>query len=441
MAWVSPKVDTARCARVLSRAVRIPTVSGGSYTPFSQLMKLLEESYPTLFSLSTVQNVDEDGVLIYIRGARNDQPFLLIGHLDVVPIDVASAHEWVHGPFSGDIADGCVWGRGTLDMKGHVITMLEAADSLLQTGWRPSREVCFALSFNEEIHGNGAHKMCHILKAMGFFPALLLDEGGGVSGEQAGRRRPIARVGVCEKGRALVTMTASGQVGLASRPGRQTAPEKLARAAAYLDTHRFPPRLCDTVARMYQVMAPCVSMPWRLFYRRPKLFWPLLLLEKNDNARVLTRTCITWTVARAGVQQSSLPSEAIFRYDCRILPGQTVDDIKKKFDRAVKHSRAKIKLTYEALAEPRRSSPVSGESWDALTTAISIRFPDAMVLPCLTGGNSDGRHYEEITRNIYHFSPFRLTAQERAAIHGVNEKLRVELLEDAIVFFQLLLQA
>ena len=234
----NPRVDGAHAARTLSMAVTHQTISPqepkeNDLTPFLQLQEGLREAYPTLFSAAHVQTVAGGSLLMLLPGAQKARPLLFLSHLDVTPVEEETQSLWTEPPFSGAMAQGYVWGRGAFEGKGRLIALCEAAESLLQNGWRPSADVWFAFSQDAEVFGSSAKQMCRILQAQGVEPAFILDGGGAVEGR-------FAKVGVAEKGYADITLSITGEGGYAARPDSPTDLEKLMLAAA-----RAAPPPCD----------------------------------------------------------------------------------------------------------------------------------------------------------------------------------------------------
>lgn len=441
MQRLTPLVDTEHAAQTLSRAIMQKTVTGET-AAFLRLHRHLADAYPLLFKTAYVQVVDECGLLMHLSGSQSCHSLLFTGHLDVSPVCPETEDDWEFPPFAGVRSDGFVWGRGALDMKGHLICLMEAAEGLLATGWKPEGDIWFALSCNAETRGDCAQQMFRILKAQGVQPALILDEGSGVVDGRLGMDVPMALIGVAEKGHANFTLTCKTDGGKGSYPPRKTALSRVLRSARVLDRRslgRF--RLSEPVSRMLQVLAPHLKGSWRFAAAHPVLGKPLLrcLCRKDDISRALTHTTLAMTQAHGSASANTLPRKASVTFNCRIVPGETAEKIKKRLEHRVIGS--KVKLTMTAPADPSAVSPCSGPAWDALTTAVSVWFPQALAVPYLMPGAGGARRYEGLGDAIYRFSPFRLSVQEQAGIHNINERISLENLEIGIRFFQQMLQA
>jgi carboxypeptidase PM20D1 len=185
-----------------------------------------------------------------------------MGHLDVVPIVPGTEAQWSHPPFAGDIADGHVWGRGTLDDKSSVIAVLEAVEKLAGEGYRPRRTIYLAFGHDEEVGGpEGAAKVVEALAARGVTHfAFVADEGGAVGqGLVPGIDKPTALIGVAEKGYLNLRLTVAGEGGHSSTPPAETNVGILSRAVARLEATPFPARLEGAARDMFDYLGPEMS--------------------------------------------------------------------------------------------------------------------------------------------------------------------------------------
>lgn len=441
MERLTPKVDVEHAAQALSMALMQKTTPGET-SAFLRLHRILGEAYPLLFKTAYVQVVEEYGLLLHISGCQSGQSLLFTGHLDVAPVCPETREDWEFPPFAGTRSDGCVWGRGALDMKGHLICLMEAAESLLATGWRPEGDIWFALSCNAETRGSCAQQMFRILKAQGVHPAFILDEGSGVIDGQLGIEVPMALIGIGEKGHANFTLSCKTEGGRGSYPPRRTALSRVIRCAKALDRQRLGRfRLSPAVRQMLLAVAPHLKQPWRFAAAHPRLCSPLTnrLLSRSDVTRALTHTTLAVTMAQGSSAPNTLPRRASVTFNCRIAPGETAEKVKKRLENALRDPQ--VTLTMAAPADPSGLSPCQGPAWDALVTAISIWFPQALAVPYLMPGAGGARRYEGLSDAVYRFSPFRLREDEQAGIHSVNERISLDNLETGIQFFQQMLQA
>lgn len=415
-----------RIARALSLAVQKPTVSGGSAAPFLELHTVLRELFPLVFSRGAWECVNERALLGRVAGHGEGQPLLFLSHMDVFPI--RAADRWTAAPFSGEIRDGFVYGRGTVDMKGHLIALLTAAEALLAQGYEPKSDWWFAFSCDEEIRGGSMRRMQQMLEERNVRPAFVLDEGGSVTELPTLCDRPAALIGIAEKGRMCFTLTSDGERSV----------EALFHAADRLLHMRFLPRICPVTGQMLTALSGemtgfqrfCASHPGRLQNRF------LRKLEHTVYGRAISRTQLKVSALTGDALRGE---EAAVTFQCSVLPGEKTAELLKRIERVTGDGR--LLVTVDVMDEPSLVSPTRGTAWDALTTALQVHFPGVTIAPYLLTGASDARRMEPLCPNIYRFSPFLLPPEELQREHGVDERISIENLVRGTGFFKQMLMA
>ncbi len=431
----TPRVDGAHAAQVLRMAIEHKTIpvkdpEEAALKPFLALQEGLRAAYPALFSAAHDQVVAGGSLLILLPGAQKARPLLFLGHFDVPPVEEEELSLWTYPPFDGADGQGFVWGRGAFKGKGRLIALCEAAESLLKNGWRPSTDIWFAFSQDAGICGSSAKQMCRILQAQGVEPAFILDGGGAVEGG-------FAYIGVAEKGYADITLSIVGEGGHADDAKPPTDLEKLLWAAANISRHPMKPRLCQPVEWMLKAKAAHLP-PIRRFMATHPSFFLRILWESSILKNAEYRSTVVPVHVKASEVGGMLARQTSVTYHCRILPGDTVEDV-------IAHLRdtvgflGDIRLTVLGAERPSGLSPATGPAWEALATAIQILYPQAAPVPCLYPGTTDARCYEELGGNIYRFSPFRVGDGEGP--RSFNERISLENLELGIQFYQQMLQA
>ena len=275
-----PNPDPKRAeayARTLSRMLQYETVSVAETNQREKFLgfhKLLEELFPLVHRHLEKTEIDGN-LLFYWKGKRHDKPIVLMSHQDVVPAEGV----WEHGPFSGDIADGKVWGRGASDTKCSVMAFFQAVEELLADGYEPENDVYLSSSCTEEWGGGGCPKLVAFLEKRGVRPWLVVDEGGGIITEPIGGiEGNFAMVGVFEKGKADVRFTAHSNGGHASAPRKNSPAARLADFIHYIEHHRvFRRKMPPEVAAMFKALSPYASFPLKLVFGNLWLFRPVLL--------------------------------------------------------------------------------------------------------------------------------------------------------------------
>lgn len=433
----------------LAEALRAPTLSVSTEAPtataaFRQLHEQLRQQFPRVFAALQVEVVNDFSLLMTWPGAdRAAAPALLIAHLDVVPVEPGTEALWTYPPFAGVIADGFVWGRGTLDDKASVLAQLEAAESLLAVSWQPPRDVIFAFGHDEEIGGQqGAAAMAALLAERGVMAEFVLDEGGAVTeGIVPGIDRPVATLMTGEKGYASFRLSARAEGGHSSTPPRETAVGRLARAVARVQDQPLPPRLTAPIIAMLESQAP--HLPWttRMAIANRWLFAPLIkrIFDRTDVTRALVRTTTAPTVIQGGVKDNILPSEAHALINFRLLPGDSAASVLAHLQDMIADDGIQIEAGPFS-SPPSRVSATSGAAFRRLAEATTEVFPTAVISTGLVVGATDARHYDAVAAERFNFAPMRITPDDLKRIHGHNERIAVEDYPPMIRFYQSLLQ-
>ncbi len=434
-------VDGQNVAERLGLAVQQRTIS--YHEPekmdgnaFLGLHRLFQTLYPQVHAKLTREIINDYSLLFTWEGKDPSlKPIMLTSHLDVVPADESPEGGWTHPPFSGVVADGYVWGRGTLDIKSGVIGILEAVEYLLKQGFQPERTVYLGFGHDEEIGGErGAKAIAELLNSRGVQLGSLLDEGGSViDGFLPGVDRQVGVIGISEKGYISLKFTVEMDGGHSSMPAQETAIGVLSRAIASLELNPMPPHL-EVIEFLMSYLGSALPFTQRLLFANTWLFGGLLkkkLAEANLlNAAIRTTTAPT--IFNAGMKDNILPAKAEAVVNFRILPG---DDLRTVYEMVLERiNDERVKVT------PYQGETLEGESgWDPspvadtdsayylrLARLTKEAFPDALVAPYLVLGGTDARHYGLVTPNALRFTPILMTKEGLASVHGVNEKLSLK---------------
>lgn len=419
----------------LRELLGIRTVGTAESDRFIETVRRL---YPLIDERLELEIVDGYTMLFRWPGKASDAPSVLMAHYDVVP---ATDDGWEHPPFAaevtGDGDDRVIWGRGTLDDKGALVAVLEAVEDALGHGFVPANDIWLSFGHDEETFGTGALRAVDLLESRGVRAALVLDEGGAiVEGVFPGVTRPVAVVGVAEKGIATVTMTVTQQGGHASTPPPVPATVRLARAVDRLNAHPFPARLTEAVRGMNRVMGREAQGRIGVAFRRMGGFAPFvtrLYGRLSDETRAITRTTAVVTMIDAGHAPNALPERAVATINVRILPGDTCETVLAHIRAAVADDRVAVELVHGV--DPSVASPASGPAWDLIERTILEQHPGIVVTPYLMLGATDSRHFLRISEHVYRFSPFEMSADERTGLHAMNERIGVRTFLDGVEFY------
>jgi len=425
------QLDSAGAIGRFAAAIRIPTVSEEDSArrdprQFAALHQLFDSGFPALRTRLTREAVNQYSLLYRWPGADSGAAaVLLAAHQDVVPADPA---RWSHAPFSGAIAGGFVWGRGTLDDKIAVLGVLEAVNALAAEGFRPRRTLYLAFGHDEELGGDaGAAAIAALLRTRHVALETVLDEGGAIlQGVVPGVAVPVATVGVAEKGSVTLALTAHGAGGHSSMPPRRTAIGALSQAIDRLERDQFPARLDGASLGLFDAVGPEMAWPYRVLFANLWLFRPAVLraLTSAPSTAAAVRTTIAPTTLQAGIKENVLAPTARALVNLRILPGETVASVAERVRRVVDDSTVTVSIVGRG-DEPSPVSPVDTAPYRALATAIRQVYPTAIAAPFLVVGATDARHYSSLTRNVYRFAPLPLTNADLDRLHGVDERIAI----------------
>jgi len=444
------KIDLTSSAARLARAITFKTISHDDPVDFDKhafegLHIFLGQAFPRVHAQLEKETVGGWSLLYTWTGSDDSlKPIVLMGHLDVVPVVAGTEGDWVQDPFGGVIVDGMLYGRGTLDDKGSVMAILEAAELLLAESVRPKRTIYFAFGHDEETGGfNGATAIAALLSSRGVEAEFVLDEGGAVvSGAFPGLDVPVATVGVAEKGYLSVELSVETEGGHSSRPPDETAIGILSGAIHRLETRQMSGGLGPLVKNMLNHIGPEMDFGMRAVLANRWLFSPLVESQLGNSPMMsaFLRTTTAPTIFTAGEKDNVLPPGATATVNFRILPGETREDIVEHVTKVVNDDRVKIRPLMEAGNDPTKVSPSEGWAFETIAQSIREVLPEVVVSPYLVLASTDARHYEMISGNIYRYSPMEVGTEDLARIHGTNERLSLENYGRMIHFYHRLIQ-
>jgi carboxypeptidase PM20D1 len=449
----APQVAVAKAAAErLAGAIRIPTISAEDAATFDadafrRLHAYLQTAFPRVHSQLRREIVGTHSLLYMWQGTDSSlDPILLIGHMDVVPIEPGTEEKWQQDPFDGRIADGFIWGRGAIDNKSAVVGLLEATEMLLAEGFRPARTVYLAYGHDEEVGGTaGAREIAALLRSRGIQLEMVLDEGG-VIGDRilAGITEPVALVGIAEKGFVTIELSARVAGGHSSLPPAQTAVGIVSAAVAKLEENPLPARLDGPTRELFNRIGPLLPLAQRAVFANLWLTRPLVIgrLEQSPVTNAMVRTTTAPTIFQAGTKDNVLPSHARAVVNFRILPGDTVATVVAHVRREIDDSRVEVRTVGRFSAEPSTVSRTDSQSFRTLERTIRSVLPEAIVAPYLVVVVTDARYYSGLSQNIFRFLPLRLTARDLERVHGIDERIGIREYEAGIrTYRQLVINA
>jgi carboxypeptidase PM20D1 len=434
-------IDVDRAAQRLAEAIRFRTVShqdpqDNDWAEWDRLHAWLQGTYPAVHAAMT-RDVVAGHTLVYTwPGTDPALPaIVLMAHHDVVPVTPGTEQDWRHPPFDGVVADAAVWGRGAIDDKGSLIGLFEGLEALAADGFAPRRTVIVVSGHDEEAGGQGAAAAAQLLQERGVRAQFVLDEGLAVISDFPLLGRPVALIGVAEKGYATLRVTAPAAGGHSSAPPGETGVEVLARAVLAITGKPFPLRFDGPGGDMVRALAPDAPLPVRMAVANEWLFRPLLIrqIAATPAGAATLHTTIAPTMLRGSPKENVLPQDATAWINYRIAPGTTADEV---MQRAAEATRGLgVQLAWEGPAyDP---SPVSSGSSPAYRVLAELasgdeRFPAA---PGLVTATTDSRHMAGLADDIYRFQPIVASIGELQMIHGTNEHMTSDNLRRTAGFY------
>jgi len=439
--------DAKQAIEKLQHAITFKTVSSREedttdWVQFTQFATYLAQAFPLCEKHLSI-DCDSKYNLIYrfIGEDSTALPGLLTAHQDVVS---AQAEEWKHPPFAKTLEDGYVWGRGSFDCKLQLIAILEAFELMLQEGRKPKRTWYAAFGCDEEVNGGdkGATLIAEQFERMGLTFSLLLDEGGVVSENYIkGIDRPIAVVGVAEKGYMDTLLSCSREAGHSSTPQMPTALGKIAKAVTAIESSRQESRITKPVEAMLRNIGEEAPFPFAFLFLNLWLTKPLikLIFSKSPTLNALIRTTSVPTMIEGSDKSNVIAQTSTAVVNTRLLDGDDQQRVLKHFKTIIADE--EVSLTVRRYEEPSKASPTTGEAFDLLKATISRVFPEAIVTSYLMLGATDARKYQKVCKNIYRFTPAQMDKSEVQRMHAPDERMHTDNIEKAVTFFFSLLES
>ncbi len=428
----------AKYAKDLSRMIRCETISvreSGPAEKFARYRAELEQLFPLVHE-RLERTLIGDAMLFKWRGTDPARgAVVLMAHSDVVP----AAGEWDHPPFAGEIADGCVWGRGAMDTKGSLCALFNAVEELLAEGFTPPCDVYLASSNNEEIMGDGAPNTVTWLTDHGVKLDLVLDEGGAViEAPMPGLDGKYAMLGVLEKGYADVRFTAVSAGGHSSTPPKGTPLARLAAFVNRVETRPpFPVKITPPVKAMFAAMAPDMAFPFRLLFGNLWLFGPLLkrvIPKVSGQAGALLHTTCAFTMAQGSDAPNVIPAEASVTANLRFMVHQGREASLQALEKLANKYGLRMEVLYACDCSPVVDVHSAGYAY--IRQCVREVFPEAGIAPYVMLGGTDAKHYAKVCDCALRFAPTVLTPQQLASMHARNENLSVDALARAVAFYR-----
>ncbi len=440
------KIVSDMCRMIQCRTVSNIDDSLVDWDEFEKFRALLKEIFPNIYSVCEFFRVGKSGIVHKIKGTDPDSnhAVVLMAHYDVVPVE---KEKWTFEPFAGDLVDGYIRGRGTMDTKGTLCACLEAVEIGLKAGWKPKQNLYLCFSGEEEINGDSCKNIVEWFEKQGITVDFVLDEGGAiVENVFPGVSKRCAMVGTAEKGSVYMDIEIKGNAGHASAPPKHSALGLASKVICQIEKKACPAELTMPVRQLFKIMSKNNKNPLLKFlFGSLWLTKPLVKLASSlmgGELNALLHTTCAVTMCQGSQAYNVLPSSAVIGLNLRLLGTDTVEKSRARIEKiARKAVGKKADVTIRMVSEnnPSIESQTKCQQWEVLERVINKTWPEILVSPYLMMACSDSRHYCKITDKVYRFSGMFMSKEDRAMIHGVDERIRVETLIETVKFYSNLL--
>ena len=433
----------------LAKSLKIQTIShpdpsNVDVEQFKVFHEFLQKAFPLIHIHLTREVVNNLSLLFTWKGSVSAlKPAIFLAHIDVVPISPGTKEDWENPPFGGIIDENFIWGRGTLDCKGFLISIMEAVERLLAEIYKPKRTIYIGFGHDEEIGGwEGAYKIANLLKSRNVEAEYVIDEAGFiVDGEPLNINKSIAAVGIAEKGRLNLKLQVKGEGGHSSMPPRYTTISILSRAINRLEKKQFPSQLHEIILETFSHLSPEMPRSLRLVFKNKWLFGKLIKysLSKIKAMNAMIRTTSAPTIIEGGTMDNVIPQKASAIVNFRMLPGDSIDYVLSQVKKKIKDPRVEIiKIGRSWEASPM--SNIKSVGFNILKQTLVEKFPDTVLAPFLVIGGTDAKHYTKLSDSVYRFGPLRVGKDDQERAHGTNERIERNNFEECIQFYMTMIR-
>lgn len=432
-----PAIDFARAGeegiQILSEVLRINTVNPpGDELPAALLYQKLFEAAglkPEILQPAETRA----NLIVRLKGSGKAGPLILLSHLDVVGVE---AEKWKYDPFGAAVDDGFLYGRGAIDDKGMGALFAELVLLIVRHKIPLKREVLYVACADEEAGGKLGISWLIENHRDRIAAEAALNEGGRVKLNN-GKVEYVA-IQNAEKVPYHIHLKVKGTPGHASIPLPDNAIFRLAKALAKIEEYKTPLKLNDTTRAVFKGVAELdPESPTGFFARNVEE--PLIgafareQLAKHPYFNSILRNSIAPTIFKSGIRENVLPSEAEATLNCRLLPGEKVEEFVTELRRVVADET--VEITYrQGKAAGVMPSPPSNEVFQALSRSAVKTWPGAKVFPFMSTGATDSAELRVIGVDCFGILPFPLTEADEARMHGHDERVSLKSFTEGLAF-------
>ena len=431
--------DKEKAVSNLKELVKCKTIShidhvGEDDREFEKLVAMLPEMFPNVYAKCELKHFPDRALLYKYEGKKHDNPSVFMAHYDVVPVN---EEDWQKPPFDGVTENGVLWGRGTLDTKATFAGALFALDHHIANGFVPENDIYLAFSGCEEVNGLGAKHIVDYFEENKIDPILVLDEGGAVvEGAFPGLKSSCAYIGIAEKGMIDVEYRVKSNGGHASAPKPHTPVGVLSLACAKVESNPFKAHTTKPVKEMFDTLGRHSNFLYKMIFANMWCFgWVIDMLGKKQGGDInaLMRTTVAFTQMSGSSASNVIPPEATMVSNLRLNPNDTMESALEYLKNIVCDDN--VQLTKLRGYNPSRISTTDGAGYERVVSAVASTWRGCIPTPYLMMQCSDSRHWGKISDKVYRFSAMDLTKEERASIHGNDERIRFECVHKCCEFF------
>jgi len=425
-------------------AIKIQTISYGDHTrvdsgQFFALHNHLAAAYPNAAKQLTKEVIAGLSLLFRWEGKNPElKPVILMAHQDVVPIEEATRARWSVDPFGGELKNDSIWGRGTVDDKINLVSIMEAVESLIAKGFQPERTIYLAFGHDEEVGGTGAKGIAALLQSRGIVAEMVLDEGGIITSDKIpGMTKPVALIGTSEKGYLSIDLVAEKNGGHSSQPETETSIDILAKAIQKIRQSPFEANFSESTQGFLNHLGPEMPFVTRIFFANQWLFKSVIIAqyEKSPGGNALMRTTAVPTIINAGIKDNVIPTAARATVNFRLLPGDESTEVIERVKMLVDDPRVRLETRQEFISEASEVTAESSFGYKKVDETIHKVSANTVTAPFLMIGGTDSRHFGQVSSSIIKFSPMA----DPIGFHGINERISVSSYALAIHFYNQLI--
>ena len=437
------KYEDDEIVKKLGALIKIPTISHPNIEDmdllqFDLLVEEVKKLYPTVFSFCEFEHTKERAIKLKLKGHSSEKPTVLMAHYDVVPV----TGDWKYDPFLGEVVDGTLYGRGAVDTKLTMACALSALELALKKGYKPKNDLYLCFGSNEEVCGDSQVKIIEQFERDGIRPRFVFDEGGGIlNGAFPGVMEDTAFLGMGEKAMVNIKLSLESNGGHSSTPRKNGPAVRLARAIVKLEENPMKPNMSATVEELLNVLGRHMPFYFKIIFANMWLFKGLvkkLFVMLSADTRALLTTTFAFTMLDGGNQTNIIPNKVEANINVRISPFDNVESIIDHIKKVINDKDIVVTAVDETPAFPECSFKTEG--FEIIKETVIETYPNTVVAPFLNIGGSDGKHWTRVSDCVIRFSPFKVTKEERAGIHGVDEHIKVETLHKCLEFYERLLE-